>query len=74
MFNVCYKYIDVSILIIVYLRMLENENPTVHSPEEHIEPPTDDENMETIHLIKNPIQNSKIEIKKKERVCKGKKK
>lgn len=54
--------------------MLENENPTVHSPEEHIEPPTDDENMETIHLIKNPIQNSKIEIKKKERVCKGKKK
>lgn len=52
--------------------MLENETPTVHSPEEHIEPPTDDENMETIHFIENPIQNSKI--KKKERVCKGKKK
>lgn len=53
--------------------MLENETPTVQSPQEHIEAPTDDENMETVQLAKNPIQNLKIE-KKKKRVCKDKKK
>jgi len=64
-----YKYID--ILIIIHLSILENETPTVQSPQEHIETPTDDENMETAYSIKNIVP--KIETKKK-RVCKGKKK
>ncbi|XP_067211083.1 heat shock factor protein-like isoform X2 [Linepithema humile] len=34
--------------------MLENENPTVQSPQEHIEFPIDDDNMETVHLIEDP--------------------
>jgi len=53
--------------------MLENETPTVQSPQEYIEASIDEENMETVQLVKNPIQNLKNE-KKKKRVCKDKKK
>lgn len=53
--------------------MLENETPTVQSPQERIEVPTDDENTETVQLNKDLPPNPKIETKKKH-VCKGKKK
>lgn len=63
------------ILIIVYLRMLESESPTVQSPQERIEAPTDDENTETVQLDRDSLQNRKIEKEvKKKRVSKGKKK
>lgn len=34
--------------------MLETENPIVQSPQEHIEFPIDDDNIETAHFIEHP--------------------
>ncbi|XP_077280058.1 uncharacterized protein LOC143907271 isoform X3 [Temnothorax americanus] len=72
---VIHEVIDTSDVDSDYIaaELLENETPTVKSPEEHIEIPTDAEDIETVQLHKNFAKNPKIEIKKK-RVCKGKKK
>lgn len=53
--------------------MLESKTPTIQSPQEHIEIPTENENMETVQLNKDPLSSPKIETRKK-RVCKSKKK
>ncbi|XP_071631182.1 uncharacterized protein [Temnothorax longispinosus] len=72
---VIHEVIDTSDVDSDYIaaELLENETPTVKSPEEHIDIPTDAEDIETVQLHKNFAKNPKIEIKKK-RVCKGKKK
>ncbi|XP_071566099.1 uncharacterized protein [Temnothorax nylanderi] len=72
---VIHEVIDTSDVDSDYIaaELLENETPTVKSPEEHIEIPTDAEDIETVQLHKNFAKNPKIETKKK-RVCKGKKK
>lgn len=63
-------------------RMLENEAPAVHSPE-HTVASIDDDNMETINFVEDPITQFEDEIEmispheidvKKKRTSKGKKK
>lgn len=60
-----------------------DENPTVESPQEHIEVSLDDDNIEPAHLIEDlspsetntQMDNSQNETDaKKKRSCKGKKK
>lgn len=68
----------------IVAEMLENGAPIIHSPGEHSEASIDDENMEHVHLVENPVQTilleDDIDVSSREpdtrrkRLCKGKKK